>query len=246
LLTGPGIYLAPASVPFFLLSALAEVGFFVATVRGYMVGDLSLVYPLARGSPPVFVALWSLLFLNELLPPLGYLGVAIVVAGIFIASLTANGGDRKFRARDLVSSFRHPAALWALAAGVFIAIYSVSDKLALANGTPPLVYNFWVFFGNMVSWFPIVWTRARVRVNLELMPSNGVTVLVGAVAIIATYFFVLTALTLTSASYVTAGRSMSVVVGAGLGTLVLKEGFGRARIIGAAMMVIGIVMMAVA
>ncbi len=299
LLTGPGIALAPASVPFFLLSALAEVGFFVATVRGYAVGDLSLVYPLARGSPPVFVALWSLLFLNELLPPLGYLGVAIVVAGIFIASLSGNssvgvagkprlpstngsvgvagkprlpstngsvgvaGKPRlpstkrparlgfypavlNWRARDWLTALRQPAALWALGAGVFIAIYSVSDKIALSNGTSPTVYNFWVFFGNLVSWLPIVWTRARVRVNLELVRVNLATVLLGSAAIVATYFCVLTALTMTSASYVTAGRSMSVVVGALLGTLALKEGFGRARIIGAVMMVVGIALMAVA
>ncbi|MBI3914064.1 MAG: EamA family transporter [Chloroflexi bacterium] len=246
IISGNGIYLAPASVPFYLISALAEIGFFVGMVRGYAVGDLSLVYPLARGLPPILVALWSALILNERLPALGYAGIAIVVAGMFFVSLTANGGDQKFRARDLLDAFRNPATRWALLSGVFIAVYSFTDKLALSNGTPPTVYNFWVFFGNLIGWLPLVWRRSRVQTNFELVRVNLGHLLVGAAAIIATYLFVLTALAMTSASYVTAGRSLAVVIGALLGTLALKEGFGRARVFGAAMIVAGIALMALA
>ncbi len=246
IISGNGIYLAPASAPFFLISALAEIGFFVGMVRGYAVGDLSLVYPLARGFPPILVAIASALLLNERLPWTGYAGIAIVVAGIFLVSLTANGAGKKFRARDLPDAFRHPATRWALLSGVFIAVYSLTDKIALENGTPPVVYNFWVFFGNLVGWMPFVWRRTRVQQNFDFIRGNLGGVLIGAAAIVATYFFVLTALAMTSASYVTAGRSLSVVVGALLGTLALKEGFGIARMIGAALMVAGIALMALA
>ncbi|MBI3536502.1 MAG: EamA family transporter [Chloroflexi bacterium] len=239
LLTTTGIFLAAASVPFYFISVVAEIGFFVTIVRGYDAGDLSLVYPLSRGAPPILVAVWGLFFLNERLPAFGYVGIGLVVIGIFVASLTANG------AHNWRDSLRHPATLWALASAFFIAIYSQSDKFVLSNGTPSLVYNFWVFAGNAVGWLPIVWTRARVAQNFALVREQFARLLFGAIIIVSVYALILTALALTSASYITAGRSSSVIISALLGTLVLKESFGRARLIGATMMVCGIALMAI-
>ncbi len=226
LLTGPGIFLTPASTPFFLISTLAELGYFIAVVRGYAHGDLSL---------------------GERLSGLGYLGIAIVVAGIYLASLTANGARGNWHWRDLYNSFRTPATRWALAAGFFISVYSLTDKLVLNNGTPPLVYNFWVYFGNTILWTMVVWyPRARIQPNLQVARLEIPRIFIGGLAIVAAYLLVLTALAMTSASYVVAARSASVIIGALFGTIALKERFGPARVVGAALMVVGIALMAIA
>lgn len=242
LLTGPGIFLSRESIPYFLISTLAELGYFVALVRGYARGDLSLVYPLSRGSPPVFLAVWSAILLAERLPVAGYAGIAVAVAGICITSVSP-GTAGQIRPRDIMRSFKDPAVLWALVSGVCISIYSLSDKLAVVS-TPPLVYNFWVCAGNAAAWSIVVWRPARIGGNLDQLRTNSVRILIGASATVGAYGAVLIALTMTSASYVVAGRGLSVVIGALFGTVALKEGFGRLRIGGAALTVAGIAVIA--
>jgi multidrug transporter EmrE-like cation transporter len=75
LVTGPGIQLDSRSWIPFLLSAAAETGYFVTLVRGYAQGDLSLVYPISRGSAPVIAVLLSAALLGESLSWFGYLGI---------------------------------------------------------------------------------------------------------------------------------------------------------------------------
>lgn len=240
---GPGVFLLPASWIPFLISAASEVGYFVTIVRGYALGDLSLVYPLSRGTAPLFVIVWSALFLGERLPLVGYLGIALMMIGVYVASLTENGASNLFQLGTLTAPLRSHAARWALASAFFISIYSLSDRAAL-QATPPLVYNFWVYAGNTVFWSPIVWPRTRFLQNVYELRSNWPRLIAGSVMTVSAYVAVLLALTLTSASYVVAGRGTSVVVGALLGTLVLKEGFGAVRVFGAILMVAGLALTA--
>ncbi|MGB8648979.1 MAG: DMT family transporter [Anaerolineae bacterium] len=242
--------------PYFILSNLAELAYFVTLVLGYRQGDLSLVYPLSRGSPPIFVAFWSALFLGERLPWLGYFGILLMVVGIWVASLAPGGASRvpiTERPVPGVGGLQwvrmwmhdHSAALWALASGVFVAVYSLSDKLVV-SAMSPLVYNWWVYAGNAVTWFPLVlFIRGRTRIAAELR-TNWLRVVAGSVMTIAAYVLVLIAQTMTSASYVVAGRGSSVVIGALLGWLVLGEGVGRVRLWGAVLMFIGLAVMTLA
>ncbi len=134
------------------------------------------------------------------------------------------------------------AAWWALASGVFVSIYSLSDKMVVSN-MQPLVYNFWVYAGNAVTWLPLVLlTRGPARMAAE-MRANWARVLAGSVMTVGAYVLVLVALTTSVASYVVAGRGTSVIIGAVLGWLALGEGFGRMRIFGAVLMVIGLAVM---
>lgn len=240
---GPGIFLSPASWIPYLISAASEVGYFVTLVRGYALGDLSLVYPLSRGTAPLFVTLWSALFLGERLPLVGYLGIALMVLGVYVASVSEEGARNLLQLGTLIAPLRNHAARWALASAFFISIYSLSDRVAL-QATPPFVYNFWVYAGNTVFWLPMVWPRARFAQNLGELRSNWPRLMAGSAMTVGAYVAVLNALTLTSASYVVAGRGTSVVVGALLGTLVLKEGFGAVRVFGALLMVAGLVLTA--
>ncbi len=245
LIASSGIYLNSASWPPFLISAAAETGYFVTLVKGYQEGDLSLVYPISRGSAPIFAAIWSALILGEKLPLLGYLGIALIVGGICIVSISLDQSLLSFRSINVHSIFRKGAVKWALACAIFVSIFSVSDKVVVA-ATPPLVYIWWVIAGNTILWFPIVWRRLPLRRNFVELRGNWRGVIATGIAMTAAYGAALAALALTSASYVVAGRGLSVVIGAALGSLMLKESFGSARIIGALLMVTGLVLIAFA
>ena len=240
LATGVGIFLSPNSRLPFLVSAICETGYFVTLMRGYSQGDLSLVYPISRGSAPIFAALLGAIVLAETLPLVGYVGIALMVAGVCVASQPIERSKIKFR---LSSILGNRAAGWALASGVFIAIYSITDKLAVI-ATNPLVYNWWVFAGNSILWTPFVWRRFNFRANLDELRDNWRNVMVVGALSVGAYAAALTALSLTSASYVVAGRSLSVIVGASIGSFMLKERFGTARIVGAALMVVGLAVIA--
>lgn len=242
LLTGQAGFLDSRSWLWFVISAIAETGYFVTLVRGYSRGDLSLVYPLSRGSAPIFAAMLSAI-MGERLAWFGYLGIGLMVVGIYVASLTFERSQINLHLSAIVAPLRNSAALWALVSGIFIAIYSVSDKVAVA-ATPPLTYNWWVFAGNTVLWMPFMWRGTSARTKPYDLRSNWPAIILTSVMMVGAYGAALAALALTSASYVVAGRGLSVVIGALLGSFVLKESYGSARIIGAGLMVIGLALMA--
>jgi len=244
LLSSSGIYLNSGSWIPFLISASAETGYFVTLVRGYSKGDLSLVYPISRGSAPIFAAIWGALVFAEKLPILGYLGVGLIVCGLTAVSIPIR--SEPLNGQSGVSSLvLRNAAGWALACAIFISVFSVSDKVAV-TATPPLIYNWWVIAGNTVLWFPIVWRRSRLRTNLQELRTNFRCVIGTSIAMPTAYATALAALALTSASYVVAGRGFSVVIGAIVGALLLKESFGSSRVIGAVIMVTGLALIAFA
>jgi drug/metabolite transporter (DMT)-like permease len=243
LLVETGIYLDPGSYIPFLISALAETGYFITLVKGYSRGDLSLVYPISRGGAPIFVVLLSAALLGERLPWFGYLGIGLMVIGAFVVSLEIQSARRILDSSVVLAPFRNVAAGWALFSALFITVFSISDKVAV-SATAPLVYNWWVFLGNTVLWMPVVWSRVPFKKSFDELRNNWRIVIVTGAMMFGAYAFALAALDLTSASYVVAGRGMSVVIGAIFGALLLKEGFGSVRVSGATLMVIGLAMIA--
>jgi drug/metabolite transporter (DMT)-like permease len=218
----------------YALSISAEVGYLITLTRGYAGGDLSLVYPVARGSAPIFVTLWSALFLGERLPLVGYVGIGMMVGGVYVASSQQSSYPS-------LSGLKNNALLWALISGVFVSVYSFLDKL-IVESLSPLVYNFWVYAGMTILWAPLVWlgSSRMAHQNLSEVRENLPRILVGSAMTIGSYVCALVALTMTSASYVVAGRGTSVIIGAVLGWLVLKESVGRVRVFGAGLMVAGL------
>jgi len=221
-----------------LVSGLIEAVYFVTLTRAYSLGDLSQVYPLARGSAPLFVLLWALLLLGERPTPLGAGGIFIVVTGLYLVNLPALS-DWK---RPLLG-FRSPAVRWALLTGLLISIYSSIDKVGMRYVDPlPYLYLFLV-----VAWLSLSaqWLspnrrsalRAEWRVDKrKLVWSAAAVALLGGGA----YALVLAALRLSPVSYVSPVRELSVVVGAWLGVRFMNEPGGRLRIFAAALVALGI------
>ncbi len=224
----------------FLVSVAMEVAYVWLITRGYAAGDLSQVYPIARGSPPLLIALWSALFISERLPVMGYVGIALLIVGVYLASLpTLADLSKPLRA------LTHRPAQWALLAGVCVSIYSVLDKINIAYTTPQ-VYNVWVYAAIAVGYAPFALSPSQRHSTMAEWKSHWPLILVGSVMTIGSYVLALTGMSLTAASYVGAVRATSVVMGALFGWLLLKERFGPVRVAASALMVVGLGLVALA
>ncbi len=224
----------------YVISVAAEVLYIPALTAGYALGDLSQVYPIARGTPPLLIAVVSALFLDERLRPLGYAGIALLIVGIYLACLPS------FDAllQPLRAMAHRPAQLGLLAA-LFVTIYTLLDKVGVRY-TDPQVYNLWVYVGIAIGYAPFVWSPPHRESTWHEFKTNWRLILLGSVATVGSYMLALMGLKLTEASYVGAVRATSVVIGALLGWLVLKESFGIVRVLAAAIMVIGLLLIALA
>jgi drug/metabolite transporter (DMT)-like permease len=226
------------------VSGLIEAVYFITLTRAYALGDLSQVYPIARGSAPLFVLLWAMLFLGERPTPIGVGGIVIVVIGLYLVNLPALSEWK----RPLLG-FKSLAARWALLTGLLISIYSAIDKVGVRYVDPlPYLYLFLV-----VAWIAlsVQWLNSdrRVVLRAELGPDTRNRVLRAvAVALLGAgaYGLVLAALRLSPVSYVSPVRELSVVIGAWIGVRFLGEPGGHVRIVAAALVAAGIVLIAVA
>ncbi len=234
------IYLATASILPFLVSSLAEVGYLLTLAKGYERGDLSLVYPVSRGGAPILTALWAAFLFGETLPTFGIIGILLSVAGVCCLSLSEANTNIRQVAKYQLSR----ATTWALAAAFFISVYSVSDSFAVIS-TPPVVYIWWVFMCMAVFSAPFVWRRRRIKGNISEIKSTWKRISVAGAGSLVSYLSVLFALKLTSVSYVVTGRALSLLFAAILGVLFLKEKISPMRILGAALMILGMATIAV-
>lgn len=214
----------------------------IALTRGYHLGDLSKVYPVARGMGPALVPIGAVLFLEEDISVIAGVGIALVVFGIYAVHLESG----------LLSELRYPLRLlsapetqMALLTGVLIAFYSVWDKAAL-DELSPVTLNGFSMAGHMLVLTPLaLYLGGTATIRNEWRVNGRQAVVAGILAPVG-YLMVLAALTTSRISYVAPAREIGIVIGAAMGVLLLREGFGQARIVGAALIVAGVVLLAVA
>lgn len=227
-----GARLGGAQLAFALTSSLIHVGYFVTLQRGYRVGDLSLVYPVARGSGPALSFGLAILLLGERPGPTALAGTALVVASVFVLS----GGRAAARANGA-------GLAYGLVTGLFIATYTVWDGYAVGHlGAPPLLYSYVTELGRAVALAPVAVLRRRRLAGLwrgSRREALGVAVLSPLA-----YILVLTAMRFTPVSLVAPAREISILLGAVLGARLLAEGHATRRLAGAAGMVAGVVLLA--
>ena len=215
-------------------SAVIHTTYYLLLDRGYRTGDLSLVYPLARGSAPLITILAAVVLLQER-PSVIAVGGAVLIAGGAVA-LTGN-------LRRLRESGSLPAVTFALLTGCTIAGYSVVDKLAVAVFmVPPLLHDWAANLGRVLILTP---TALRYREEVvRVWRRRRAEVISVAVLSPLSYILVLTALVFTPVSYVAPAREVSILVAALLGTQLLAEQDALRRLIAASAMVAGILCLA--
>jgi len=224
-----------ASWPYLAASVVLHTGYYFFLIRAYRVGDLSHVYPLARGLSPMLVALFAALFANEVPPPWGMVGIVLACAGI--ASLAFDAGP-PWRGD------RRPLA-YAMGTAVFIAAYTLADGMGVRRAGQALPYVVWLM---LIDGIPIVCFTVYFRRH-QLIPALGGTWRAGCatgVLQFGAYALVIWAMSLGSMASVSALRETSVIFAAFIGAFVLKERVGGLRIAAAILVALGIVLMRVA
>ncbi|MGH2543236.1 MAG: EamA family transporter, partial [Ardenticatenaceae bacterium] len=223
--------------PYVITSALVETVYFVTLVSAYGKGDFSLVYPIARGTAPAFLALWAALFLGESLQAAGAAGLASVVVGLVVIGSSA-WWDRDENQRISTTS------LWlALFVALCISIYSAIDGAAVQS-VSPLSYYLTVISLTALFVTPVLLVRSGWSSLLaEGRASWKPIALVGILGLVS-YTLVLAAYQLAPVSYAGAVREVSVVFAALMGWLWLGERLGAIRVVGALVIFGGILLIA--
>lgn len=200
--------------------------FFIAAA--YRRGDLSAVYPLARGVSPLGVALLALIF-GARLPGLGQLaGVGLICVGIFLLSFPE------------VLGVRRGALAYAVGAGIVVALYTYLDALGLRAGGTLAGYIVWLIaLDGSVTASAIAMARRGLVSNF--LTQNWKASLLAAVLGLTNFALAMVALGLGSIVEIAALRETSVVIAAFLGTRLLGEGFARRRMLAALLVFAGIV-----
>ena len=216
-------------------TSVLHIGYSLALQAGYRTSDLSLVYPIARGSGPLLAFVGATLLLGERPGPLAALGLALIVAGILLVA----GLTREPHRAPKVGIF------FGLLTGVFIAAYTVNDGWAVKTlGLSPFVID---FAGNLIRaavLTPVALrdgARAAREARDYAIPAAVVSVL-GPLG----YILVLFAMRVAPVSHIAPARELSTLVGAYFGSRLLREEGAPARLAGALCILVGVVSLAFA
>ena len=226
---------------FIAVSGLVHVLYYVVLLRGYRVADLTVVYPLARGSGPLLSSLVAIFLLGERISVSGVLGIAAVVAGVFLIA----GGPQLFRtAHDPAKreGIRKGMA-YGLLTGIFIAGYTVVDgyavKVVLMS---PILLDYFGVFARLPLLLPsVLRNRAEAAVLWRRQWKHAVLV---AVISPVGYVMVLFAMQMAPLSHVAPAREVSMLFAALIGGQLLGEGDRLLRILGAACIASGVMALA--
>jgi len=221
---------APESWKWLALTAAVMFAYYALLIRSYGAGDMSVVYPLARGLAPVLTTIAAFLAIGETLGTGQIVAVALISLGIMALSFGA-GASRE-------------AVGFALATGVAVATYSFFAGLGVRTAATVLGFQacLEIVTGLGMVGYALLVRRADLLGYARRHGSVGL--FAGAVSVLGFLAYLLAARSLPLGP-VSALRETSVIFGAVLGTIVLREGFGPRRISAAVLVTVGIVLLAV-
>lgn len=214
--------------PYVAASAALELAYFGLLAAAYAEGDLSLVYPLARGGAPLLVTLAAALGAGGGVGVVQIAGIVAIAAGV----VSVRGVRGPWRGRDTLMAFATAAC---------IAGYTVLDRYGIRHANP-LAYLWLVLTGVALAYTPFA---LRARGAAAVRAAVGWPAVLAGIGGFGSYAMVLAALRLASAAPVAAVRETSIVVAVGLASAVLGERVGRGRLVGAAVVAAGTALVAI-
>ena len=200
------------SLPYIFAGTVLHFGYQIFLLKSYQTGDLTQVYPIARGSAPLVVALVSVVFLGVHLEGLEILAIVIIGTGIISLALVRHSDGQRNK----------HAAMLALITGLFIAGYSLVDGLGARLAGTALGYYSWLSVAN--GFGMIAYLRLKSPETLRAMPTKGMRIMIlgGGGSFIA-YSIVTWAFTQAPIALVTALRETSIIFALLIGVFFLKE-----------------------
>ena len=213
-----------------IASGCSHALYFVLLQRGYATGDLSLVYPLARGTGPIFATAGAIVLLGEHPGPLALAGTAAITVGVVLLLVT----------RGLA---RGRALAYALLTGLLIGVYTVWDGHAVRGShAEPLVY---LLIASLTIALVLTPAALRNRGDVQLLRRDHLRVVaIVGVLVTLSYALVLFATRIAGVAYVAPVREVSILIGAAFGTYYYAERGGWQRLAGAAAIVGGVIALA--
>ena len=221
---------AAASWPWCAASVLIHLFYFAALIESYRAGDLGQVYPIARGSAPLMTAAATTVFVGERLGILGWFGIILLVAGVLLLSL--RGG------RDLARLDRK-AVGFALFTAVTICAYSVVDGVGARLAGSANAYTVALFVGIAPVMVIYALARRGAAATLAIGRHWGLG-LAGGTLQLGSYGIAIWAMTVAPIAIVAALRETSVLFGAAIAVIFLKEPLRASRIVAAVMIIAGL------
>ncbi len=216
---GPPI-ISQTALFYLLATGILHAVYFALLARAYEYGEVSLVYPIARGSGVGLTALGGIVLLGEDVTTLGGAGIGLVMLGIALIGAPA--------LRSATAS--RQSVLLALGVGLSIVAYSLVDKLGVAH-MHPLYYitGMWLL-GSLFRW-PSVWRQRRGTLRQTARTHFRYIAFIG-LGSLGTYLLILYAYTLGPVSYIVAARESSVVIGSLIGFVFLREQYTPLKLVG--------------
>ena len=231
--TTPGYWLVFAS-------AALQILYMILLGRGYTRGDLSMVYPIARGIGPMLVPVLAVLTLGERIELPAVVGIGFIVIGIYIVSWWGRFRQILSKPLDLL---RDSGTRYAILTGLTITTYSLLDKRGVAY-VQPFLYMYLITLGAAIGLAPYILRQHGLAPIRQEWQRNAWPILASGLLAFLAYGLVLTAFSLSRVSYISPAREVGIVIGVLMGVLVLKEQFGLGRLLGSAFIVLGLVFIA--
>jgi drug/metabolite transporter (DMT)-like permease len=218
--------------PWVIASVVIHLFYFIGLSEAYRTGDLGQVYPLARGSAPLMTAGVTASLLGERIGAAGWSGIVILASGVLLLSLR---GGRLMEPPD------RRAVGFALFTALTICLYSVVDGIGGRAAGNPHAYTLAMFIGNALAMIVYFLIRRGPSAIAPMLKTWPVGVVGGSLQLLS-YGIVIWAMTLAPIALVAALRETSVLFGALMAVLLLKEPLRPARISAALMIVCGLVL----
>ena len=220
-------------------TAILHIGYFLSLQKGYAVGDLSVVYPLARGTGPLLASAAAVALFGERPSPVASLGILLIGGGVIVLAWEP-GGDNS---RDTPKKNKRLGVAYGLLTGAFIAGYTLWDKQAVSGLDLSPVLYYWAGLSVQALLLAPVALRRKDEVRAAWRAHRS-EVLGVAVLSPLSYLLVLTALVFAPVSHVAPAREVGILIGTALGGGLLQEGGVLRRLLAAGAIVAGIVALA--
>jgi len=230
------ILLTPApsveSIPFIILSALLHIGYEWYLLSAYRFGDLTKVYPIARGTAPILITIVSLIFLGVALSNFEILGIIIISLGILSLSLQGAKGIKN-----------RSAVIYALVTGFFIMGYSITDGYGARVSNSFLSYMGWSFILNATIFPIILKINNKSEIITKIFKEGKKIFFIGGTLSYIVYGIVIWGFTQAPIALITALRETSIIFALLIGTFFLKEKFTLLKVIATFIIFFGVALL---
>jgi len=202
------------SIPYIFISAIFLTGYEWCLLSAYRLEDYTKVYPIARGTAPIFIVTLSLLLFGVSISKFELMGILAISFGIIILSFQNN---RNFK--------NYSAVVYALSTGLFISFYSISDGYGGRVSDSPLNYTAWLMILNAVIFSILLIIMKKPGVIKKVLNEEKKILFIGGTLSFTVYATIVWAFTQAPVPLVAALRETSIIFALFIGSLFLKEKF---------------------